>query len=140
VLRAYMEKLQDNYPVVMMDNEAGLEHISRLTTRKPDALLLVTDHARRGIEAAGRIRGLIDELGLSVATVGLVINRVPASGLDPRVQELAADTGLEVLAALPEDEEVARFDLEHRSVFELPAGNVFVGAVRGLADRLELTG
>jgi CO dehydrogenase maturation factor len=140
VLRAYMEKLQDNYPVVMMDNEAGLEHISRLTTRKPDALLLVTDHARRGIEAAHRIRGLIDELGLSVATVGLVINRVPASGLDPRVEELVSDTGLELLATLPEDDEVARFDLEHRSVFELPGDNAFVSTVQGLVERLQLTG
>jgi CO dehydrogenase maturation factor len=140
VLRAYMEKLQENYPVVMMDNEAGLEHISRLTTRKPDALLLVTDHASRGIEAAHRIRGLIDELGMAVGTVGLVINRVPASGLDPRVEKLARETGLELLAALPEDEEVARYDLEHRSVFELPADNGFVTAVRGLVEGLHLAG
>jgi len=139
VLRAYMEKLQENYPVVMMDNEAGLEHISRMTTRKPDALLLVADHARRGIEAAHRIRGLIDELGLQVNRVGLVINRVPASGLDPRVEELARSTGLELLAVLPEDEEVARYDLDHRSVFELPAGNAFVTAVRGLVEDLQLT-
>lgn len=140
ILRAYMEKLQDNYPRVVMDNEAGLEHISRLTTRKPDALLLVTDHARRGIEAAHRIRGLIDELDLSVDTVGLVINRVPASGLDPLVEELARETGLELLATLPEDGEVARYDLEHRSVFELPADNAFVSAVRGFVSARLLAG
>lgn len=134
ILRAYMEKLQGNYPFVVMDNEAGLEHISRLTTRSPDVLVLVSDHARRGIEAAHRIKGLVDELDLSIPRLGLVINRTPASGLDPAVQRLASGTGLEILATLPEDDDVALYDLEHRSVFELPAQNPFMAAVRDLVS------
>jgi CO dehydrogenase maturation factor len=136
ILRSYMEKLGSNYPFVVMDNEAGLEHISRKTTRSPDALVIVADHARRGIEAAGRIRALIEELGLETGKVGLVINRVPRSGMDPKVEELALGTGIEILASLPEDEQVALLDLEHRSMFELPPDNPFVAAVRGLVSKL----
>jgi CO dehydrogenase maturation factor len=137
ILRAYMERLQGNYPFVVMDNEAGLEHISRLTTRSPDVLVIVSDHARRGIEAASRIRDLVGELGIAVARMGLVINRVPPSGLDPEVERLARESGLALLAALPEDAEVARYDLDHRSMFELPASNPFVSRVRELALGLD---
>lgn len=137
ILRSYMEKLGSNYPFVVMDNEAGLEHISRKTTRNPDVMVIVSDHARRGIEAARRIQTLARELGLDVGRLALAINRVPGSGLDPKVGEMARETGLEILATLPEDPEIERYDLDHRSVFELPADNPFLVACRGLAEKLE---
>ena len=133
VLRAYMEKLAGNYQFVVMDNEAGLEHMSRRTTRSPDVLIVVSDHGRRGIEAARRIHDLAREIGVGAGTVGLVINRVPPGGPDPRLEEMAQGLGMPILAMLPEDADIARFDLEHRSVFEIPEGNPFLAAVRVLA-------
>ena len=62
LLSMYLGKLIDNYPYMIMDNEAGMEHISRLTTNNVDILLIVSDTSLRGIEAAGRINTLVDEL------------------------------------------------------------------------------
>jgi len=136
ILRSYLDRLQENYPWIVVDNEAGLEHISRKTTRNPDVFLVVSDHQRRGLEAARRIKELIEELDVETHDVGLVINRVPAGGIDPAVERLATETGLEIWALLPDDPEVARFDIEHRSVFELPADNPFVAACRALSGKL----
>ncbi len=136
ILRNYVEKLQGNYPAVVIDNEAGLEHLSRKTTRRPDVLLIVSDHARRGIEAARRVRDLVEELHLEVGRVMLVVNQVPASGLDPLVRSHAEECGLLIAATLPDDPEVLRADMEHRSVFTLKADNPFLSAVRDLTRRL----
>jgi CO dehydrogenase maturation factor len=136
ILRRYVEELTDNYPWVVVDNEAGLEHISRGVTRRPDSLIIVSDHARRGIEAAGRISDLVEELDVAVDQVMLVVNRVPPTGIDPLVEKLAGDEGLSIVASLPEDQQVARNDLEHGSVFEIPETNPFYRACRELTERL----
>lgn len=75
LLTGFLEKLTGNYPYVVMDNEAGMEHISRLTTRNVDLLLLVSDTSRRGIQAATRINTLAKELNIGFAESGLIINR-----------------------------------------------------------------
>ncbi len=136
ILRSYLDKLAGNYAFVVVDNEAGMEHISRKVTRNPDRLLVVSDHGRRGIEAAHRILELVDDLDVSVGKVVLAVNRVPSTGIDPLVSELATARGMEILAALPEDDEVARFDLEHRSVFEVPGQNAFYRACQELTEKL----
>lgn len=136
ILRKYLDELAGNYPAVIVDNEAGLEHISRKVTRRPDQLLIVSDHGRRGIEAAGRIRELVGELSVEVGEVVLVVNRVPSTGVDPLIQKMADEREMNIVAALPEDAEVARYDLEHRSVFEVPPENPFYRACKELAEKL----
>jgi CO dehydrogenase maturation factor len=66
-----------NYPVIVIDNEAGMEHLSRRTTAKIDLLLLVSEPSPIGIMTAARIRDLAREMEIQVARIGLVINRVP---------------------------------------------------------------
>src|SRR3972149_10076965 len=76
VLQRYMEILQHNYPYVVMDNEAGMEHISRGTTKNVGYLLIVSDASPRGVRTAARLRDLVDELKVEVAEMGLVLNRL----------------------------------------------------------------
>ena len=132
VLRAQLERLVGNYRYVVIDNEAGMEHISRRTTRKIDALVSVADCSVKAVKAAGRIRKLAADLEISIGRSGLVLNRVPADGaaLDAEV----AATGLEVFARIPENGAVRDMDIGGRAVFALPDGDPAVEAVRTLAD------
>ena len=134
VLRAQLEKLVGNYRYVVIDNEAGMEHISRRTTRKLDVLLAVGDCSAKAIKAAGRIRKLASDLEIAVDRAGLVVNRVTAEGGAP--EEEIAQTGLPLLARIPESRVVRENDIGGRPVFGLPGDDPVVAAVRELADTL----
>ena len=120
VLRSVVDNLQDNYPLVVVDNEAGLEHLSRRTTRHVDWMVLVSDPAPKGLKAVERVLELIRELGLDVRKKSLVVNRVPEAGLDEtlaaRLEKMDLD-GPPLL--LPADPDVTRSDLEGRSLLEM---------------------
>ncbi len=132
VLRHIMDSLEKEYPYVLMDNSAGMEHLSRRTTRNADVLFIVSDHSRKGVRSAIRIADLAKELELGIGRMGLVVNRVSGRGVDPRLAEEAKKGGLELLGVVPEDREVERFDMEGRSLLELPEDSPAVRAVRGI--------
>ncbi len=88
----YMEVLGKNYPYISMDNEAGMEHISRLTTKNVDLLVLVSDPSWRGIQAASRLKDLASQLRIVTGRVVLLVNRV-ANGLSDRAREEIASPG-----------------------------------------------
>ncbi len=119
VLRMHLDALTSNYAAVVMDNEAGMEHVSRHTTRQVDHLVLVSDNTIRGVKAAGRISALCDDLEIGVGARWLVVNRAQ-DGVAPAVRREAAAAGLEVAAAIPEDQQVVRLELSGRSLLELP--------------------
>jgi len=90
LLAGFLEKLVDNYPYIVMDNEAGMEHVSRLTTQNVDVLLLVSDPSRRGLQAALRIDELARELNIGVGKSYIVINQVkepPSAGVLKMIAE-----------------------------------------------------
>lgn len=144
-LRMLVERLTGSYKAVMIDNEAGLEHLSRRTSRKIDALFLVSDFAVRGLRAAQGISTLVDELGLDVKHRYLVISRAPADQARreaalPKLLE-AAGVDLEIGAVVPEDEAIAQADLEQKSLFELDKDSPAVVAAESLLNKvLEKTG
>jgi CO dehydrogenase maturation factor len=119
LLSQYMERLCGNYQVVVMDNEAGMEHISRLVARRADILLIVSDPTQRGILAAKRIRDLARELKLDIKKDYLIINRVDGE-LPAQVKEAADAAELDVAGCVPEDELISRYDTEGRPTAELP--------------------
>lgn len=84
LLQAQIAKVSDNYRYVVVDNEAGMEHISRGILPKVDIILLVSDCSRRGIQAVGRIAELVKEVQMDVKTVKLIVNRAPEEELDGR--------------------------------------------------------
>ena len=118
ILKNYMEKLLKSYRYVVVDNEAGMEHLSRKTMERIDVLILVTDHSAKGLRAAGRILGLIEELGLDIGEKYMVINRFredDADALQGRVDAVNAQK----VYTMPEDPEIARADALENSFYEL---------------------
>jgi len=135
LLSDFLQKLTRNYASIVMDNEAGMEHISRLTTSNVDELLVVSDPSRRGLQAAGRIKDLAHNLNIGVGSVYLVLNNVREEPSE-RMQAIIADMGLELLGTVREDETLQEYDLEGRPSFELPEDNPAVQDAFALFQRL----
>jgi CO dehydrogenase maturation factor len=135
LLSQYMERLCGNYQVVVMDNEAGMEHISRLVARSADILLIVSDPTQRGIMAAKRIHDLARELKLDIKKDYLIINRVDGE-LPAEVKEAADSAGLNIAGCVPEDELVSRYDTEGRPTAELPDDAKSVKALSEIFDNI----
>jgi len=137
VLRTAIDRMTDAYDYVVIDNEAGMEHISRRTTRDLQILLLVSDPTLRGITAAARAQELLNELRTSADAVYLVINRVDGS-LPPRVEEAVNSHGLRLLATIPVDADVGKLDAAGCPLVQLPPGSPVVRAVSRVAEKLGL--
>lgn len=118
IIRKYTDRLSEHYPYVIIDNEAGMEHLSRRTTHNVDILFIVSDATQKGILTAKRINELVDELGLSVKERYLIINRV--NGEPNMLLNLAQSYGLKIAGWLPEDSVVGEHDLRGIPVFQLP--------------------
>ena len=87
LLQRQLNSIQDNYPFVVVDNEAGMEHISRGLLSKIDTIILVSDCSRRGIQAAARIAELVEELNIKPEQMGLIVNRAPDGKLSEGTRE-----------------------------------------------------
>ena len=131
----YMDVLGKNYPYILMDNEAGMEHMSRLTTKNVDLLLLVSDPSWRSIQAARRLKDLANQLKIVVGRAVLVVNRTE-NGLSERAQAEIAAQGLELAGLIPQDPLVAEFDGEGRPTYNLPGDSAAVKAVYGILSKL----
>jgi CO dehydrogenase maturation factor len=135
VLRRIMDNLENNYPYSLMDNAAGMEHLSRRTTRAADILFLVSDHSLKGIASGARIAELAQELKLEVKEMGFVINRVRGD-IDPVIREKVEEKGLKIIGSIPEDDQIEKFDLEGRSLLDLPEDNNVTQAVREIVEKI----
>ncbi len=135
MLRSIMDGINNGYDWVVMDNEAGMEHLSRRTTRDVDHLLLVSDASLRGLVAAETMVGLSKELEINVRHAYLVINRVQGE-LSPALRAKAETLGVPLLETLPYDPQVVEFDSQGRPLVELPADAALSKAVTGIAERL----
>ncbi|MBN1485684.1 MAG: AAA family ATPase [Chloroflexia bacterium] len=137
MLRGYLDRLHRNYDYLVIDNEAGMEHISRQTTRDVDFLILVSDPTIRGLSTAARMRDLIYELRTSVGQVVLIVNRVQGE-LPPAVQEAIDEHGLQLLGILPNHTPIQGFDAEGRPLVELPEEDPLRGRIIEMAKELGL--
>jgi CO dehydrogenase maturation factor len=137
IIRKYTDKLSETYSYVVLDNEAGMEHLSRRTTHKVDLLLIVSDPTVRGIKTAQRIASLVKELNLDIDKYALVINRV-AGGEGPELRKLAEDLGLEVAGLVPQDKMVFDNDLRGKAIIDLPEGSPAVMAVYAILDSCKI--
>jgi CO dehydrogenase maturation factor len=135
ILRKFIDKLADNYAYLVMDNEAGLEHLSLRTTQNVDELLMVSNHSVKGVRAVAQIVELVTELNLRVKRRSVIINLAPPE-LDPLVRGELSRMKLEPVATIPLDDEVYRYDLELKPLLDLPDGSPAVRAVSDLMARL----
>lgn len=135
LLRKFADELSGNYPYIVMDNEAGMEHMSRRTTQNIDVLFIVSDHSVKGIRTIARIMDLVEELKLVVGRQVVIINSVQ-DDLAPRVKEELELLGIESPVIIPRDEEIYQFDLEARPLVELPDDSKAVTAINDLMDEI----
>jgi CO dehydrogenase maturation factor len=135
ILRKVIDRLADNYAYLVMDNEAGLEHLSRRTTQNVDELLMVSNHSVKGVRAVAQIADLVAELKLRVKRQSVIINFAPPE-LDTLVRGALSRLKIEPAATIPFDDEVYQYDLELKSLLDLPDSSRAVRAVSDLIARL----
>lgn len=140
VLRRYMDILAKNYKYIVMDNEAGLEHLSRRTTQDIDVLLIVSECFPVALQAAARISKLADELKLRIGRRFLVLNHVNDGTLSVPAQEALQEsiehTGLMLIGEIPRDEAIRRLSVEGNPLSELPASSPARLAVKAMLQRV----
>lgn len=135
LLTACLEKLIDNYRYAVIDNEAGMEHISRLTTNNIDFLIAVSDPTRRGIQAASRIVELTGELGLNIDRKLLIVNQTK-EGQEQAIIQAVKDYQLDFIGTVPEDPEIQDFDLKGRPTVELGKDSKALVAAYEIFDKI----
>ncbi len=136
VLRDVIQRLAGNYRHIVVDSEAGLEHISRRTLLTLDVLCIVSDCSVRGVRTAQRLAELAEEMGTPVRHRGLIVNRVPEGILPPVIRRNVEAAGMPLLAVIPEDPNVAVMDAGGRTVNDLPPDSPVRVAVASLLEGL----
>jgi CO dehydrogenase maturation factor len=135
ILRKFIDRLGGNYAYLVMDNEAGMEHLSRGTTQDIDELLIVSNHSVKGVRTIARIQELVAELKLRVKHQSIVINLAPGQ-LDPLIINELETLNLQPEAVVPQDEQIYQSDLKQRSLLDLPDDCPSVKAIEGLLSRV----
>ena len=135
MLRRIIDNLSSYYDMIIIDTEAGLEHLSRRTTQNVDVMLVVTDKSKRGMLTAQRIGQLADELEIKFQELYLVLNRVNTEN-EEEILKKAKETGLEMAGVIYEDDKVTQYDIEGRPLVELPDESNTVKAVSGILSRI----
>ena len=133
LLTGFLERLTGNYDYIVMDNEAGMEHISRLTTSNVDVLLVVSDTSRRGLQAAIRIDKLARDLNIGVGRSYLIINQTKEEPSDAML-DMARKEGLEIAGVIPEDHSIYEYDLNGQATIEMPEDNEAIQAAFKIFD------
>lgn len=136
LLQAQLTKFQNSYPFIVVDNEAGMEHISRGVLPGMDTAILVSDCSRRGIQAVGRIAKLIQECEMHPKTVGLIVNRAPSGELNEGIKEEIELQGLQLLGVVPQDDTVYEYDCAGKPTSQIPADSQVKKAVYQIFDSL----
>lgn len=134
ILKGYMDGLSKNYPVVVADNEAGLEHLSRRTTQNVDFLFVISDASARSIRSAKRVKELVEALKLEIKKMYLVVTKVQEGSIEALQGEID-NTGLELIGTIPLDAKVVEYDLHSKPLVDLPDDAPAMAAVREILKK-----
>ena len=138
VLQSQVSKYAKNYSYVVMDNEAGLEHVARGTLPNVDTMLLISDCSRRGIQAVARIAEMIEEMNLNPGQMGLIVNRAPGGVLNEGIKEEIAKHNLKLFGVLPHDEAVYDCDCNGDPSAKLPENDPMKAALKQVMQSIGL--
>jgi CO dehydrogenase maturation factor len=133
VLRTFIDEAIDRYPYAVIDNEAGMEHLSRRTTKRMDVLIVVSDATKVGLDTAARIFVLAEEMELKVVRRILVVNRAPMPTAS-NVMEMAKGLGIEGTLFFPEDKEVFDLAVTGEPLSSLGDRSILFSMVREMSD------
>ena len=135
VLKQAIGTIAESYPYIVIDNEAGLENLSRRIVHKVDLMIMVADPSMRGIETLERLYELTNEMGIEYDKLALIINRMRRAELPEAVKKLKELTGADYLIGLPDNDEIANFAEKGESLLMLSDGNAVVGEIDKLLDK-----
>jgi CO dehydrogenase maturation factor len=135
MLRVIVDRLGKQYDYVVIDNEAGMEHLSRRTTRDVDVLLLVTDPTQRGLVTAQRMAEMVPGLEIGVGRTYLIVNRLAGEMPAPLAQAIEK-SGLDLIGTVPNDAAMAEFEFSGRPLVELPADTAVYKAIQEIAQKV----
>ena len=134
LLRDAIETLSKSFDTIIIDGEAGVEQINRQVMRRVDTLVILSDATSRGIQTAALIKKMVqNDKVIQCEKLGLVFNRV--QGNEELLKQAANEMGLQVLGYIPQDENIARYDLVGKSILELPATSPGLAAVRNIVAK-----
>lgn len=137
MLRTSIDRLGKNYDYVVIDCEAGMEHVSRQTTRDIDILLVVSDPTIRGVIAAGRMKPLMKEIRTHVGQIWLIVNRV-VSKLPLEIKAAAEQYDLDLLASIPADPNLASLEIKGEPSIKLPSDSPLQVSIEEIVNKLGL--
>jgi CO dehydrogenase maturation factor len=133
ILKKYLENLSKNYACIVMDNEAGMEHLSRRTARRIDTQFIIAEPTLTGIKTAQRINQITREMEIEVKTSGVVLNRAPQN-LHPKLQEALNASNLILMGQVPYLEELYALELEGKTIWDLPSHSPALKAIHELLN------
>ncbi|HAH21145.1 MAG: hypothetical protein A2Y00_00630 [Omnitrophica WOR_2 bacterium GWF2_43_52] len=132
LLRTLIKNIADDYDYIVLDNEAGFEHLSRKTMRRADRLLLVSDSSEAGLRAAKRIIALVKELEIDIKNIALILNRTHSIILSDKIQEL----GVEIAGVIPEDENLLNLSRQGKSITDLEESSKAFVEVKKILEKI----
>jgi len=136
LLRKYLDEVTGDYPFVILDNEAGMEHLSRRTTNNVDRLYVVSDTTALGARTVDRIMQIAADLPVSIAEKAVIANRVlPGEDADRFIRAVES-SGYSVALQVPEDPDLYQVMAQGQSVFHLPASSAALRSVAGFLDQI----
>ena len=139
LLTDIIDTLSKNYDLTLMDETAGVEHLSRRTDRDVDVMIIVTDPSSMGFQTARRIKELAEEVHIEFKKIYLVGNRF-APEMEPMLKDEASKMGIELAGIIPNDDDVFRYNLKGKPILELPPKSPALLAARDILTRMELLG
>lgn len=134
VLRGIVKKLVSNYDFIVIDNEAGMEHLSRRTTRRADCLLLVSDYSLVGLRSAKQIQNLIKDLDIDIKKYGLIVNRIGRQNHE--LEKEINDFGANFIELIPEDTDILGLSVKGLPLINLNQNCVAFAAIEKLGSKL----
>lgn len=134
-LREVIDAISKNYRYIVIDNEAGMEHLSRRTTRDVQHLLIVSDPTQRGIVAAERIAAMRAELDIRIENAYLVLNRL-VDGIPPALQEKIEQIDIPLLGSIPADSELSTLEFSGTPLVRLEDNSPVYQAVAGMVEKI----
>ncbi len=136
VLKAVISQISGQYPYVVLDNEAGLENLSRRIVQSVNMLVLVSDASNAGLQTLVRLHALAEEMNIQYSKLLLVVNRLRGDKLPERLAEIKEQTGAHAVIGIPDDHELAAFAEENRSFMQLPANNKTLELINGIVAEI----
>ncbi len=138
VLKAVINEMTSQYPYVVLDNEAGLENLSRRIVQKVDALILVADPSRQGVTTIKRLYELSKEMEIGYNRLAIVINKLRRDELPEAVLKLKEEIGADIATGFPDNDDVAFYNEDGKSLLSIPDENPVVDKVDKLIETLGL--